>query len=148
MESDQKRELLRHLVATVAFRTSVAVRDAPAGFADFRSAADVRSPAEVLAHIGDLLEGSLVLLQGGFVELISAPLPWDDEIERVMTKVRDLDTFLASDAPISHTPERFIQGPIGDALTHIGQIVMLRRLAGAPVDQVPYFTAEIAAGTF
>ena len=38
------------------------------------------------------------------------------------------------------------QGPIADALTHIGQIGMMRRMAGAPVRGENYFKADIAAG--
>lgn len=148
MGSDPKRELLRHAVAAVAFRGRIAVRDAPPGFADFRVTAETRSPVEILAHIGDLLEGSRYLLRGDYIELVSRPLPWDSEIGRFVDSVRELDLFLQSDAPLAHAPEKMIQGPVGDAFTHVGQIVILRRVAGAPIQQEPYFTAEIVAGTF
>ncbi len=148
MSVDPKRELLRHMVATVAFRGRIAIADAPAGFADFRVTETTRSPGEILAHIGDLLIGSHYLLKGEFVELVSAPLPWHEEAVRFFGAVKELDAFLASESPLAHPVEKFIQGPIGDALTHIGQIVMLRRIAGAPIRQDPYFTAEIVPGTF
>jgi hypothetical protein len=79
MMEDGKRQLLRHLVATVAFRGRVAVDGAPPGFADLRITPDTRTPGEILAHIGDLLIGSHLLLRGDFVELASAPLAWDEE---------------------------------------------------------------------
>ncbi len=145
---DNKRELLRHLVATVAFRGRVAIEDAPTEFANFRIANETRTPAEILAHIGDLLVGSHILLRGDFVELASVPLSWDEEKERFVTTVRELDRFLASEEPLAHPVEKFVQGPIGDALTHIGQLVMLRRVAGAPVNPEPYFTADIVPGEF
>jgi len=148
MTSDPKREVLRHALATIAFRGGIALKDAPADFAEFRVSESTRSPAEILAHIGDLIVGSHYLFRGDFIRLESRPLPWDEEIARFFTGVRELDTFLASDKPLAHSVEKMIQGPIGDALTHVGQIVMLRRIAGAPIQEAEYFTAEIVPGTF
>jgi hypothetical protein len=148
MNKDEKRELLRHMVATVAFRTRVALAEAPPTFAEFRVHDESRSPAEILAHIGDLLIGSRHLLQGEFVELVSRPLSWEDEAERFRAAVRMLDEFLAGDDPLVFPVEKFVQGPIGDALTHVGQLVMLRRLAGSPVEPTPYFSADIIPGRF
>ncbi len=142
-----KRELLRHMVATVAYRGGIAVSDAPDGFAVFRIDQDVRSPGELLAHIGDLLEGSLFLLKGEMVYLTSVPLPWGDEVSRFFSAAERLDVYLDSGAPLACSVEKLIQGPIGDALTHVGQIVMLRRLAGSSVRAESYFTAEIIPGT-
>src|SRR5215207_369001 len=121
--------------------------DAPEGFAVFRVDADMRAPGELLAHIGDLLEGSLHLLKGEMVFLTSSPLPWGDEVSRLFSAAKQLDSYLASDAPLACPVERLIQGPVGDALTHVGQIVMMRRLAGSPVRAESYFTAEIVPGT-
>jgi hypothetical protein len=144
--SDPKREVLRHIVATVAYRGGVAVSDAPENFAVFRVAEMARTPGELLAHIGDLLEGSLYLVKGELVYLMSSPLPWGAEVSRFFSAVKGLDLYLASDAPLACPVEKLIQGPIGDALTHVGQIVMLRRVAGKPVRVESYFTAEIVAG--
>jgi hypothetical protein len=146
MTHDPKRELLRHLVATIAFRGKVAIREAPEDFAGFQVAESARTPAEILAHIGDLLLGSVYLLKGEMVELNAAPLPWNEELERFFTSARKLDTLLACDAPLAIEIEKLVQGPIADALTHIGQIVLLRRLFGAPVRGEPYFMADIEAG--
>lgn len=142
-----KRELLRHVVATVAYRGGVAVSDAPENFAEFRVSETSRTPGEILAHIGDLLEGSLYLVKGELVYLASSPLRWEDEIARFFSAVKGLDSYLASTAPLACTVEKLIQGPVGDALTHIGQLVMLRRVAGKPVRVESYFTAEIVAGS-
>ena len=143
---DLKRELLRHLVATVAYRGGVAAANAPPDFASFRAHDTTRTPGELLAHIGDLLEGSLHLAKGELIYLTSAPLPWEDEIARFFSAVKDFDSYLASDAPLACPVEKLVQGPVGDALTHVGQIVMLRRMAGQPVSAEGYFTAEIVAG--
>ena len=80
------------------------------------------------------------------VYLTSAPLPWEEEIERFFSAVKDFDSYLASDATLVCPVEKLVQGPVGDALTHVGQIVMLRRMAGKPVRAEGYFTAEIVAG--
>ncbi|HEU4597471.1 MAG TPA: hypothetical protein VFS10_20240 [Pyrinomonadaceae bacterium] len=143
---DAKRELLRHVVATVAYRGGVAVADAPEDFAAFRVAETARTAGEILAHIGDLLEGSLYLLKGELVYLASSPLPWAEEVTRFFSAVKGLDSYLASDASLACAVEKLIQGPVGDALTHVGQLVLLRRVAGRPVRVESYFAAEIVAG--
>jgi len=148
LASDLKRELLRHVVATVAYRGGVAVSGAPPDFAAFRVNETTRTPGEILAHIGDLLEGSLYLAKGELVYLTSSPLPWAEEVARFFSAAKEFDLYLASDAPLACPVEKLVQGPVGDALTHVGQIVMLRRMAGKPVRAEGYFTAEIIAGEF
>ena len=145
-EKDIKRELLRHMVATVAYRGGLAVTDAPPDFATFRAHETTRTPAELLAHIGDLLEGSLKLLKGEMVFITSEPLPGKQEVARFFSAVKQLDSFLASEEQLAVPVEKLIQGPIGDALTHVGQIVMLRRMAGSPIRAGEYFSVEIVAG--
>lgn len=144
---DGKREALRHVVATVAYRGGIAVAGAPEEFAAFRADGGVRAPGEILAHIGDLLEGSLHLLRGEMVYLTSPPLPWDEEVSRFFSAAKRLDTYLGSGEPLACPVEKLIQGPVGDALTHVGQIVMLRRMAGSPVRAESYFAAEIVPGS-
>ena len=146
MKSDLKREVLRHLVATVAYRGGLAVVDAPENFAAFRAHETTRTPGEILAHIGDLLEGSLHLVKGEMVYLTSTPLRWKEEVARFFSAVKALDAYLGSDAPLACPVEKLVQGPVGDALTHVGQLVMLRRMAGNPISSGGYFTADIVAG--
>ena len=146
MTVDLKREVLRHMVATVAYRGGLAVTDAPEGFATFRAQETIRTPGEILAHIGDLLEGSLHLVKGNLVFLTSAPLPWNEEVARFFAAVNEFDSYLASEASLACPVEKLVQGPIGDALTHVGQLVMLRRMAGSPIRSAGYFTAEIVPG--
>ncbi len=146
MDLDSKREVLRHMVATVAYRGGLAITDAPASFGAFRAHETTRTAGELLAHIGDLLQGSLYLLKGEMVYLTSAPVPWNEEVARFFAAVKDLDAYLASDAPLACPVERLVQGPVGDALTHVGQIVMLRRMAGIPIRPGSYFEADIVAG--
>lgn len=148
MPIDEKRQLFRHLVATVAYRGRIAVSGAPEGFATFRLSGGGRSPGELLAHLVDLLDGSRYLLQGEMVMLESPPLPWAEGVARFFTAVRELDAFLASEAPLAIPVEKLVQGPIGDALTHVGQIVLLRRAAGSPIQADSYFMADIVPGRF
>lgn len=143
MTFDLKRELLRHLVAAVTFRARIAILDAPPNFAAFKIDENIRTPAEILAHLGDLLQGSLFLMQGELIYLNSAPLDWDAEVTRFFSAAKEFDSYLASDTPLNQSIEKITQGPIADALTHVGQIVMLRRAAGSPVPVESYFTAEI-----
>ena len=143
---DPKRELLRHTVATLAYRGGKTLRNAPASFATLRIGDKTRSPLEILAHIGDLLEWSLWLAKGQHVWKDSVPLSWREEVARFFETLQLLDEYLASDAPLGPAPENLFQGPIADALTHVGQIAMLRRLAGTPVRGENYFKADIVVG--
>src|SRR5580692_3413854 len=144
--SDPKRELLRHALATVAYRTSKAVRNAPAGFADFHAGEGVRTPAQILAHIGDLMDWALSIAKGQQEWHNAKPLLWNEEVQRFFVSLTKFDDFLATNEPLQAPPEKLLQAPIADALTHIGQIAILRRLAGDPVKGENYYKAEIVIG--
>jgi len=144
--SDQKRELLRHALATLAYRGGKAVRGVPAGFAEFRAGEGVRTPGEILAHIGDLLDWAVSLVEGNQRWHDSAPLAWDEGVKRFYAGTKALEDALSSGAAVAASPESLFQGPIADALTHIGQIAILRRLAGCPVKGENYAKAEIVVG--
>jgi hypothetical protein len=146
-QSDPARQLLRHTVATVAYRGCKAVRTAPGTFADFHASEDARTPGQILAHVGDLLDWALSIARGRQKWNDSPPLAWHDEVHRFFAALEALDDYLASDSPLEARPEKLFQGPISDALTHIGQIALLRRLAGAPVRGENFYVAKIAAGT-
>lgn len=146
MTNDVKRALLRHLVAALTFRAKIAVTNAPEDFSGFRIDETVRTPAEILAHLGDLLEGSLYLMKGEFVHLNSAPNNWQEDSKRFFAAAARFDSYLASDAALHQPVEKIMQGPIADALTHVGQIVILRRAAGSPIQSESYFAAEIVPG--
>lgn len=138
--------LLRHALATLAYRAGKTFRGAPENFAEFRASATTRTPGEILAHLGDLLDWALALAKGKQEWRDSAPLPWEKGVERFFAAVSALDGYLASGSPLLFSAEKLFQGPIADALTHVGQLAMLRRLAGAPVRGESYFRAEIVVG--
>jgi hypothetical protein len=143
---DDKRALLRHTVATVAYRGGKAVRGAPATFAAYSADGSPRTPATILAHIGDLFDWALSQAKGAEAWADSTPLEWDREVDRFFATLERFDAFLASEAPLAATPERIFQGAIADALTHVGQLAMLRRLAGAKMKAENYSKAEIVVG--
>jgi hypothetical protein len=133
-------------VATLAYRGGKAIADAPSGFGEFRVGPSSRTPAEILAHIGDLLDWAVALAEGHH-RWNPAPVgPWDDLVQRFFTALSAFDDYLASDRPLAWSAERVFQGPVADALTHVGQITMLRRLAGSPVRGENYAKADIVAG--
>ena len=144
--ADPKRELLRHALATLAYRGGKAVRKAPEGVGSFHAAEGVRSPGQILANIGDLLDWALSMAKGKREWHDSKPLPWEQEVERFFAALQRFDDYLASAEPLHAPAEKLFQGPIADALTHIGQIAILRRLAGEPVKRENYFVAEITVG--
>ena len=144
--TDVKREMLRHTLATLAYRGGKTLRGAPEGFASFRVNETTRTPAEILAHVGDLLDWAHNLARGSNTGQNSKPLAWEEEVSRFFAELEKFDSYLASDSPLGAPAEKLFQGPIADALTHVGQIALLRRMAGAPVRGENYFKADIAAG--
>ena len=144
--ADEKREFLRHTLATLAYRGGNAVRGTSTEFAGFSIGENPKAPAMILAHIGDLLDWAVTIAAGKQVWNNSVPLPWDQEVERFHAALRKLDDVLASERPLAASPEVLFQGPIADALTHVGQLTMLRRLAGTKMKSENYARAEIVAG--
>lgn len=143
---DAGRQMLRHTVATLAYRGAKTLRGAPGGFSEFRSGETSRAAGQILAHLGDLLDWGLSIAKGKQEWHDSPPLPWEQGSERFFAALAEFDQYLASDEPLHARAEKLFQGPVADALTHVGQIAMLRRLAGAAVKAENYFRAEIAAG--
>jgi hypothetical protein len=145
-DSDPNRKLLRHTLATLAYRGGKAVRNAPDGFGEFQAGEGVRTPGQILAHLGDLFDWALSIAMGQQKWQDSKPLPWEQEVERFFASLQKFDDFLASSDPVQVPLEKLFQGPVADALTHVGQIAILRRLAGGPVKGENYYVAEIQAG--
>jgi hypothetical protein len=144
--ADEKREFLRHTLATVAYRGGKAVRGTSAEFAGFSLGENPKTPAMILTHIGDLLDWAVTICEGKQVWNSSTPLPWEHEVQRFHATLGKLDDYLASERPLAASPEVLFQGPIADALTHVGQLTMLRRLAGVKMKSENYAKAEIVAG--
>jgi hypothetical protein len=144
--ADPKRELLRHALATLAYRGGKALRNAPEGLAEFQAGEGVRTPGQILAHMGDLLDWALSIARGQQKWQDSKPLPWEQEVERFFAVLKRFDDFLSSGEPLHAPHEKLFQGPIADALTHVGQINILRRLAHTPVKGENYYAAEIETG--
>jgi hypothetical protein len=144
--ADQRREFLRHTLATLAYRGGKALRGAPADFAEFRVADGSRTPGEILSHLGDLLDWALSMAEGNQHWQNSTPADWEEGVRRFHAGLQAFDNYLSSSAPLAVSAESLFQGPVADALTHVGQIAFLRRVAGSPVKGENYFKAEIVAG--
>jgi hypothetical protein len=143
---DPTRQLLRHTVATAAYRGGKALRGAPESFANFKIGDSTRTPVKILAHLGDLFDWALTLARGTQAWRDSNPLPWNEEVKRFFASLQKFDDYLASGESLHASVEMLFQGPVADALSHIGQIAMLRRLAAAPIRGENYSKAEIVAG--
>ncbi|MFZ3263815.1 MAG: hypothetical protein WA172_07435 [Terriglobales bacterium] len=140
------RTLLRHTLATLAYRGEKTIGGAGPDFANYGSPETLRTPAKILAHIGDLMDWALSLAEGCRKWHDSTPLAWDKEGERFHAALKKFDDYLASDARLQAPAEKLFQGPIADALTHVGQLALLRRMAGVPIKGENYFAAEIITG--
>ena len=141
---DEKRQLLRHTVASLAYRAARAIEGASDEFAIFAGCG--RQPIQILAHMGDLFDWALSSVQGSERWHNSTPLPWPAEKQRFFAALQAFDNYLASVEPLHAAAEPLFQGPIADALTHVGQLAMLRRLAGDPAWSENYYVAKISIG--
>ena len=144
--NDTSVSLLRHTLATLAYRAGKAVRGAPAEFAGFQAAPGVRTPAQILAHMGDLMDWALSIARGKQEWRNSQPLAWEAEAARFFAALKAFDDYLASGEALHAPVERLFQAPVADALQHTGQLTILRRLAGAPIRGENYSRADIVAG--
>jgi len=138
--------LLRHTVATLAYRGGKVLRDAPDNFGDFRASEKTRTPSQILAHICDLLDWSCRQVRGDKNWTEVPPRAWSDDVDRFFDGLRRLDSLLAEETPMGIAPEKLFQAPIADALTHVGQLALLRRMAGAPIRGESYIVADIVTG--
>jgi hypothetical protein len=142
---DSTRATLRHLLATLAYRSAKVLRDVPADFPQATFGDATRTPVGILGHMGDLLDWSISFTRGQGAWVPGASADWDVEVERWTTRLATLDTQLQQ--PLADgAAERLIQGPLADALTHVGQLAMLRGRYGAPIRTESYARAAIAAG--
>lgn len=140
------RQLLRHALATIAYRGGKTLRGAPPEFASYKASTDCRTPVQILAHIGDLFDWALSIALGEQKWKDSEPLAWELETARFFSALKTFDDLLATDKPLAVAPEKLFQGPVADELTHVGQIAMLRRMAGCPMRGENYYKADITTG--
>jgi hypothetical protein len=137
---------LRHLTATLAYRAAKVLRDVPDEFATATFGAATRRPVDIVAHMADLMRWAVSLAEGDYVWSPAGGEEWELEVNRFFDGLAALDRVLAAETPFAGSIEKLIQGPLADALTHVGQLAMLRGMAGAPVRPEAYARAEIAAG--
>jgi len=142
----EKTISLRHAIATLAYRSAKAVRNAPPSFQNFRPGEGSRSAGEILAHLAELMEWSLTQASGQERWRRLEPSSWEADSQRFFAALTKFDEYLASESELRVPAEKLFQGPIADALTHVGQIAMLRRLANAPARGENYVVAKIEVG--
>jgi hypothetical protein len=146
MDTRLDRGMIRHAVATTIYRGAKTLRDTPADFGMFRVKPGSRTPVEIVAHMGDLFDWALSLANGQEVWHDSPPQDWDREVARLYASIKEFDTYLADSPTVACPLEKLFQGPIADAISHVGQLAMLRRLFGAPIRGENYFKADISIG--
>ncbi len=145
-EPFSERELLRHALAAMVYRATRAVEHVHSTFGTFRPFEGSRTPVQILAHMGDLCDWALTIAKGHELWRDAVPQTWESEVSRFYECVKTLDNFLAGPSPLSCLVPRLLQGPVADALTHIGQLAMLRRMSGDPMRGENFFLADIEAG--
>jgi hypothetical protein len=146
LSPDNTLHMLRHTVATLAYRGGKTLRGAPEGFSDFSAGPGTRTPGQILAHICDLFDWAVKMADGVHEWRSLPPQSWEQDTDRFFAVLEAFDRRLANGSAIGMDAEKLFQGPIADALTHVGQIAMLRRMAGAPIRGENYVKATIAVG--
>ena len=143
---DRDRELLRHFLGAIAYRTQKALRDAPDHYPTFSAGNRVRTPLELIRHMTSLMGYVRTFFVGGSYPMKPEPLStFNDEVARFHDMLEAVGALLAGAAPCSLTTEQLLQGPFADTMTHVGQLAMLRRLADAPVPPENFIYADIRA---
>jgi hypothetical protein len=143
---DRDRQLLRHFLAAIAYRTQKSLRDAPEHYPTFSAGNRVRTPVELIRHMTSLMGYVRTFFTGGSYPVKPDPLPtFDAEVARFHEMLESVGALLASDEHCSLTTEQLLQGPFADTMTHVGQLAMLRRLADAPVAPENFIYADIRA---
>jgi hypothetical protein len=140
------RDLLRHLAATLAYRAAKVLRDAPPSFTAFAAGSSTRPPVRIVAHMADLMAWGVTLAHGDYVWKAEGSDDWHAEVRRFFDGLATLDRALAERRLSADSVAKLIQGPLADALTHVGQLAMLRGMAGAPVRPESYARAQIVVG--
>jgi hypothetical protein len=145
---ERDRAILRHILATIAYRGSKSIRDAPPAFGSFQAERTLNTPLLLVAHIADLLEWAQRWGRTGEETgyKTSEPGDWNAEVKRFYAALESFDQYLCSGATLQASVETMIQAPLADALTHIGQLSLLRRMAGDPVPGEAYRLAQVVAG--
>jgi hypothetical protein len=142
------REILRHYLAALGYRTRKALAGAPPQFGRFTPGGGVRPPVEILSHMSDVLAWALSWYSDPQWKRATAG-EWDQEISRFFDVLRQLDQALTDDLTVrKYSDEQMVQGPLADAMTHVGQLCMLRRLAGSPVERENFAEAAVRTGEF
>jgi hypothetical protein len=140
------RAVLRHLAATLAYRAAKVLRDVPAEFGAFSIGERARQPVQIVGHMADLMAWAITIARGDVKWTPGSSGDWTTEVERFFAGLAALDRELAGDGPFAGSIEQLIQGPLADALTHVGQLAILRGVAGHPVRPESYARAEIVPG--
>ena len=144
--SDSGRSVVRHVAATLVYRAAKVLRDVPPGFADTTVGETTRRPVQIVAHMADLMAWGLTLARGESVWKAGGGSDWSTEVVRFFDGLVELDRVLTTSEPSTDSIEKLIQGPLADALTHVGQLALIRGMTGAPVRPESYAKAEIVAG--
>ena len=139
------RRLLQHFLAALAYRTQKALRGAPASFGEFDICSNTRTPHELVWHMTGLMGYARTMLRGGTFEPPRLAT-FGDEIARFHDTVQALwSDFGDPSLTAQISDEQFLQGPLSDAMTHAGQLAMLRRLHGSPVPSENFIFADVSA---
>jgi catechol 2,3-dioxygenase-like lactoylglutathione lyase family enzyme len=141
------RELLRHFLAAIAYRTQKALRGAPDHYPSFRAGNQVRTPVEILRHMTSLMGYTRTLFLGGSYPVSPDPLPtFPEEVERFHEMLQAVGDLLERGGPLREiTEEQLLQGPLADTMTHVGQLALLRRLADSPIAPENFIFAHVSA---
>ena len=141
----EKGDLLRHFLASIAYRATKAIKDAPGCYPELDIGKGFRTPREILHHITGVLSYAHSFYEH-YDTTYFEDKPWDGEVKHFYETLTNLDRSLREKSPGEVTEEQLLQGPLSDSMAHIGQLLMLRRLADSPVPAENFIYADIRKG--
>jgi len=144
--AEEPRRLLRHTLATLAYRAGKVLRDVPEDFGGVHLSPTTRTPLETVAHMGDLMDWGERMARGVFHWEAAPAGAWPETVDRFFERLAAFDAALADGTQVPLQAEVMFQGPVADALTHVGQLALIRGTMASPVRPESYARAEIVVG--
>ena len=140
-----KSEMLRHFLASITYRATKAIKNVPETYPAHDLGKGVKTPLRILHHITGVLTYAHSFFEHYDTTHIDVK-SWDAEVGEFYSILSKLDKSIQEKKPKEVTEEQLLQGPLSDAMTHIGQLSMLRRLADSPLPSENFIFADVRKG--
>ncbi len=140
---NQNSHFIQHFLKVLSYRFEKAIHNAAESYPKHASGHGIRTPLELLGHMNGVLEFAISSLKNQPRRNIPEQ-SWQEQITLYYEKLKELNQLMQENSFDTDTLERILQGPLADAMTHIGQLAMMRRLANSAIAGENYFAADMS----